>query len=97
VHVLQASKSKIIFAHPPSLRTVLAATKQVGIPAKNIVLFNVPGEAVPGGFRTVDELVVRGLRRPQGYTELRLKPGEGKTKVAFLSFSSGTTGKPKVR
>lgn len=30
------------------------------------------------------------------YTERALRPGEGKTKLAFLSFSSGTTGKPKA-
>ncbi|SPO32038.1 related to phenylacetyl-CoA ligase [Ustilago trichophora] len=28
-------------------------------------------------------------------TRYKLKPGEGKTKIAFLSFSSGTTGLPK--
>lgn len=28
-------------------------------------------------------------------TRHKLKPGEGKTKIAFLSFSSGTTGMPK--
>lgn len=28
-------------------------------------------------------------------TRHKLKPGEGKTKIAFLSFSSGTTGLPK--
>ena len=28
-------------------------------------------------------------------TRYKLKPGEGKTRIAFLSFSSGTTGLPK--
>lgn len=49
---------------------------------------------------TVQSLIDRGLgdlndNRPQ-FVERRLQKGEARTKVAFLSFSSGTTGKPKV-
>jgi hypothetical protein len=96
VHVLQLSKSKVILVHPPSLSVAVEAAKQVGLSAKNIIVFNVPGESTPGGFATIDDLIVKGLRRPQGYVEPILKAGEAKTKLAFLSFSSGTTGKPKV-
>ncbi len=32
----------------------------------------------------------------QQYTDLHFKPGEAKKKLALLSFSSGTTGKPKA-
>jgi 4-coumarate--CoA ligase len=45
---------------------------------------------------TVETLVTQGLASPPRFTERKLRSGEGKTKVAFLSFSSGTTGKPKV-
>lgn len=31
------------------------------------------------------------------FLERDLAPGEGKTKVALLSWSSGTTGNPKVK
>jgi hypothetical protein len=96
VHSLQASKARFIFAHPPSLSVALEAAKEVGIPARNIILFNAPGVPSPKGFATIDDLVVSGLTRPQGFVEVRLAPGEAKTKVAFLNFSSGTTGKPKV-
>jgi 4-coumarate--CoA ligase len=96
VHILQASKSKVIFVHPPSLPVALQTTKEVGISPRNIILFNVPGEPSPKGFATIDDLVVSGLTQPQAYVEPRLAPGEAKKKVAFLSFSSGTTGKPKV-
>lgn len=44
----------------------------------------------------MDDLIADGLRKVISYTERRLGPGEGKTKLAFLSFSSGTTGKPKA-
>ncbi|KAJ7935445.1 hypothetical protein B0H13DRAFT_1854115 [Mycena leptocephala] len=32
----------------------------------------------------------------KAFSERKLRPGEGKTKLAFLSFSSGTTGTPKA-
>lgn len=43
------------------------------------------------------DLVEEGLARPTSFVERTLAPGEAKTKLAFLSCSSGTTGKPKVR
>ena len=49
---------------------------------------------------TVQYLIERGLSdlniAGPKFVERHLKPGEGKTKLAFLSFSSGTTGNPKV-
>jgi acyl-coenzyme A synthetase/AMP-(fatty) acid ligase len=45
----------------------------------------------------VDDLIQNGLRSESNFVERKLQKGEAKTKVAFLSFSSGTTGKPKVR
>ena len=54
-----------------------------------------------GGFATLDALIGMGLTKynVEGkiFSERRLTKGEAKTKLAFLSFSSGTTGKPKVR
>lgn len=47
---------------------------------------------------TVEELVQEGLSLPlpPAFVEKRLTQGENQRKIAFLSFSSGTTGKPKV-
>lgn len=54
----------------------------------------------PGSAVTVQHLIERGLgelnANGPAFIERRLAKGEAKTKVAFLSFSSGTTGKPKV-
>ena len=54
-----------------------------------------------GGFTTLEGLITIGLTKynVEGkiFLERRLTKGEAKTKLAFLSFSSGTTGKPKVR
>ena len=50
---------------------------------------------------SVDELANLGSEssdseRRASFEERKLEPGEAKTKLAFLNFSSGTTGKPKV-
>ncbi|KAH9915423.1 amp dependent CoA ligase [Fomitopsis serialis] len=43
-----------------------------------------------------ERIVLEGSKKPKSYTERKLRPGEGKTKIAFLNFSSGTTGLPKA-
>ncbi|KIJ06739.1 hypothetical protein PAXINDRAFT_140455 [Paxillus involutus ATCC 200175] len=45
---------------------------------------------------TVQALIDRGLASGDTFQERKLRSGEGKIKVAFLSFSSGTTGMPKA-
>jgi acyl-coenzyme A synthetase/AMP-(fatty) acid ligase len=54
----------------------------------------------PRAVITVENLIERGLSdlniTGPKFAERRLQPGEGKSKLAFLSLSSGTTGKPKV-
>ena len=66
----------------------------VGLPYDRIVLLDsdplAPHSNLP-------ELIKFGLGAKQEYTERRLKPGEARTKLALLLFSSGTTGKPKVQ
>ena len=42
---------------------------------------------------TLDQLVKSGSNKPEAYEAVRFKPGEAKTALAFLSFSSGTTGR----
>ncbi|QRV97648.1 AMP binding enzyme [Ceratobasidium sp. AG-Ba] len=42
------------------------------------------------------QLINEGLASAKSFEEKQLAPGENKTKVAFYSFSSGTTGKPKA-
>ncbi|KAF9515516.1 hypothetical protein BS47DRAFT_1371999 [Hydnum rufescens UP504] len=54
----------------------------------------------PRAIVTVENLIERGLSdlniTGPKFVERRLQPGEGKSKLAFLSLSSGTTGKPKA-
>jgi 4-coumarate--CoA ligase len=98
VNQLETSNSRLLLVHPDFLPTALTAAKTVGIPPENVILFNVapePVSAVPP-HASIDELVTSGLGQLPNFTERRLSPGEAKKRVAFLSFSSGTTGKPKV-
>lgn len=94
LHQIQVTAATLVIAHPVSLRTAVAAARQAGIPDTRVVVFDeVPGSA----HICLEALVQEGLRMDQCFVERKLKPGEAKSKVAFLNFSSGTTGKPKVR
>ncbi|KAH9829669.1 amp dependent CoA ligase [Rhodofomes roseus] len=92
---LNMTKANAIIVHPSNLHVALDAARAVGIPAERIILFDVPGVAI-GSQTTISEFVGEGMSKPLSFTERRLKPGEARTKLAFLSLSSGTTGKPKA-
>ncbi|KAJ8080399.1 hypothetical protein PM082_017232 [Marasmius tenuissimus] len=91
VYQLQASKASLIFAHPEARETALQAAKDAGISSERVILFNVPGSS-PTELKTVNDLVQQGSRQPISFKEPQI---DARTKLAFLSFSSGTTGKPK--
>ncbi|KAI0827402.1 acetyl-CoA synthetase-like protein [Trametes gibbosa] len=90
---LEATDAKLIIVHPLNLPVALEAAQAVGTSVDRVVLF----DSIPGSSQTnVEDLIAQGLREPQRFAERRLKPGEAKTKLALLCFSSGTTGKPKA-
>ncbi|KAF9257524.1 amp dependent CoA ligase [Marasmius fiardii PR-910] len=93
VYQLQSSKATIIFSHPDSYDTASLAAQDCGIPSERVILFNVPGSlSIHTKHPTVDSLVQQGSHHRPLYKEPSIN---AKTKLAFLSFSSGTTGKPK--
>lgn len=93
-HQLTLSGSRLLVTHAASLPAATEAAKIAGLPLDRvIVLGRTPS---PSRHPTVDELVAAGLSKLPQFVERRLSPGEAKTKVAFLCFSSGTTGKPKA-
>ncbi|KAG6862179.1 hypothetical protein C0995_004261 [Termitomyces sp. Mi166 len=96
VYQLRTSKASLLIIHPTFLNTALTAAKEAGLSEDRIVFIEPPLNKPPSNHFTLDQLVEYGLSTPTSYTELRFKPGEAKTTVAFLSFSSGTTGKPKA-
>ena len=100
LYQIQATNATLVITHPDSLSTAVSATRQAGIPESRVVVF----DGARGCTRTrththttVDALIREGLRLNPCFVERRLKPGEARSKIAFLNFSSGTTGKPKVR
>ncbi|KAI0733741.1 amp dependent CoA ligase [Fomitopsis betulina] len=97
VHVLKTTEAKLLVVHPWNLSVALEAAKIVKLPLDRIVLLeSVPGKDNSVEFATVPRLIEASAKAKKTYTERKLKKGEGKTKLAFLSFSSGTTGLPKA-
>jgi 4-coumarate--CoA ligase len=79
------------------LQVALVAAQNAGIsPHRVIPLDTVPGHRAGTIAPDLHELIAYGLTHQPHFVERTLKPGEGKTKIAFLVFSSGTTGKPKA-
>jgi len=75
----------------------LEAARAAGLPSDRIIVLDAQADASSTSlYPTISSLVDEGLAQQTTFVERRLKPGEGKTKLAFLSFSSGTTGKPKA-
>ncbi|KAJ7695976.1 phenylacetyl-CoA ligase [Mycena rosella] len=91
---LKATKATLLIIHPDALDVSVAAARETGLPMDRILVFDVPN-AKASNFITVDGLIKRGLRM-KAFSDRRLRPGEGRTKLALLSFSSGTTGTPKA-
>lgn len=89
MHQLKASKAKIIICHEGNLSIALTAAEKVGLPKSNVFLF---GDAAIDGVQPFETSLLAGEQ------PILLKPltyDEAKDKVAYLCFSSGTTGKSK--
>ncbi|KAI0270030.1 acetyl-CoA synthetase-like protein [Gloeopeniophorella convolvens] len=94
---IQTSKATTLITHFSSLQTALAAAKVSGIPEDRVILIGTPrGADSKLSERDVETLISYGLTHDANFVERRLEPGEAKTKLALLNFSSGTTGRPKA-
>lgn len=94
---LNITRTKLLITHSSSLSVALAAARNSGIPEDHIVLID--SQPIAAGsklYPTVETLVQEGLKIAPTFVERRLAPGEGRTKLALLNFSSGTTGTPKA-
>ncbi|PBK74932.1 acetyl-CoA synthetase-like protein [Armillaria solidipes] len=94
---LEISKAVLIITHPDTLNIAVSAAEanNGGVLLDRIVLLGARTQSNPtnSSYVTLHELVALGLSKPLTYFESKIN---GKTKLAFLSFSSGTTGKPKA-
>lgn len=92
-HQLRTSDSKAIFTCLPLLDNALQAAKAVGIPEDRIFLLPMPGGEEKKPLKTVDDLIRQGSQLPE-LEPLNWIKGQGARQVAFLSYSSGTSGLP---
>jgi acyl-CoA synthetase (AMP-forming)/AMP-acid ligase II len=92
-HQLKTSGAKAIFTCAPVLEDALTAAKASGIPEDKIFILDIPGFENPKGFKTVDDLIEIGRGVPE-LEPLRWCKGQGARQVAFLCYSSGTSGLP---
>ncbi|KAJ4466291.1 phenylacetyl-CoA ligase [Lentinula aciculospora] len=82
----------MMFVHSSCLTVALEAITKIGGVGLTVVVIDSP---INSKLMTVDNLVDIGLKMPP-YKDLSLVPGEARKKIAFLCFSSGTTGLPKA-
>lgn len=94
---MRDSGAKCLFTCLPLLETSEAACKTVGIPKNRIYILEMPEIATAGfsnrGYKTVDDLIKEGASLPK-VEEVKLNPGDGAKRTAFLCYSSGTSGLP---
>ncbi|KAJ3556064.1 hypothetical protein NM688_g2238 [Phlebia brevispora] len=95
LHQLKLTKASILFTHSASLAPAEQAARDAGIPPERVVLIDSLTDNRTSHI-TLESLVHAGLSKHPLFVERQLRPGEGKTKIALLCFSSGTTGRPKA-
>jgi long-subunit acyl-CoA synthetase (AMP-forming) len=96
LYQLQATKATVLIAHPDNIDIATVAAQQYGLSSERLLVFDTQNSPKTHKV-SVEDMIELGRTHAPSFQERKLKPGEGKTKLAFLSFSSGTTGRPKVR
>ncbi|KAK4649251.1 uncharacterized protein QC761_117270 [Podospora bellae-mahoneyi] len=94
-HQLRSSGAKALFTCVPVLETALTAAKAVGIPDDKIFIMDAPVHSKKLPYKTVDDLIQLGQSVPE-LEPLKWVKGQGERQVAFLCYSSGTSGLPKA-
>ena len=80
-------------AHPTCFIVARAAGQKVGLTDDFFILLEKSNMPLSYSTSTIEQLIMFGSSESQTFKPLLLKAGEAKTTLAFLSFSSGTTGK----
>jgi len=90
------TKASFLVTHPDGLPVALSAARTAKLSTDRIILFDDKSlKPMQGTHPTVQDLINQGSALPP-FRDRKLSPGEGKTKIAFFKFSSGTTGRPKA-
>ena len=60
VHHIRSVEVKYLMTEPEMLQSVLVAAKECDIPDSNILIFNVNGQSISGGFQSWEILIELG-------------------------------------
>ncbi|KAJ7105403.1 phenylacetyl-CoA ligase [Mycena crocata] len=93
-HQLSQTRPSLVIAHSDVIDVALRSAYEAGIPLERVIVLEGEGE-YPRWLPTIAHLTAQGLHTPLSLGR-KLGPGEGRSKIAFLCASSGTTGKPKI-
>ncbi|XP_014553703.1 hypothetical protein COCVIDRAFT_107042 [Bipolaris victoriae FI3] len=94
---LRSAGAKALFTCASLLSTAIKAADIVGIPRRHIFLLEVATDQRNNGscyFKTASRLAAEGQSLPP-LQPITWSPGQAKSQVAFLCYSSGTSGTPK--
>ncbi|OTA93371.1 hypothetical protein M434DRAFT_30999 [Hypoxylon sp. CO27-5] len=94
-HQLKSSGAKALFTCIPLLDTALKASRACGIPDDKVFILRLPGDFKPVPFKSLDDLIEEGRSLPE-LEPLVWTKGQGGRQVAYLCYSSGTSGLPKA-
>ncbi|KAF5552615.1 phenylacetyl ligase [Fusarium mexicanum] len=93
IYLLGTSKTALVFTDEGAVDEVTDASKAIGIPAKNVLRLDGPN----GQLNSLQSLQQRGESLyPSSYAKSWGPKYSELSPCAFLSWSSGTTGKPKA-
>ena len=99
-HQLKIAQPKIIFAYPSALPAFEECLARTPVTTKPILIAIdsgvVTSTSTHNTLQTLDGLVALAQHSESQLPPFKFKPGEARTRTAFLCFSSGTTGVPKA-
>ncbi|CAJ2503683.1 Uu.00g110770.m01.CDS01 [Anthostomella pinea] len=93
-HQLKSSGAKALITCLPLLETALKASRACNIPDDKVFLLEMPGPTKDVPFKTVNDLIKEAKSLPE-LEPLIWSKGQGARQVAYLCYSSGTSGLPK--
>jgi len=94
-HQLEIATPSLLIADPDNLSIVVEAAANIGLTADRVIVMHESKKLTFGKHLTTEMLIEEGSQLQDihfysaGFFEV-------KSKIAFLCFSSGTTGLPKV-
>ncbi|KAJ7069964.1 amp dependent CoA ligase [Mycena amicta] len=93
---LKITEATFIIAHSSTLDAALQAAKLAGLASDRIVTLDAPSSSSVVSLSPLVAAVISRGSVDFSKISVKLRPGEGKTRIAMLCMSSGTTGPPKA-